>query len=26
MPLAEAQTAHRLLQDRAVFGKIVLIP
>lgn len=26
MPLAEAQAAHRLLQDRAVFGKIVLIP
>jgi NADPH:quinone reductase-like Zn-dependent oxidoreductase len=26
MPLAEAQAAHRLLQDRAVFGKIVLTP
>lgn len=26
MPLAEAQAAHRLLQDRAIFGKIVLIP
>ena len=26
MPLVEAQAAHRLLQDRAVFGKIVLIP
>ncbi|MGZ3406147.1 MAG: zinc-binding dehydrogenase, partial [Polyangia bacterium] len=26
MPLAEAQAAHRLLQDRGVFGKIVLTP
>ena len=26
MPLVEAQAAHRLLQDRAVFGKIVLTP
>ncbi len=26
MPLAEAQAAHRLLQDRAIFGKIVLTP
>jgi NADPH:quinone reductase-like Zn-dependent oxidoreductase len=26
MPLVEAQAAHRLLQDRAVFGKIVLVP
>lgn len=26
MPLAEAQAAHRLLESRAVFGKIVLIP
>jgi NADPH:quinone reductase-like Zn-dependent oxidoreductase len=26
MPLADAQAAHRLLQDRAVFGKIVLVP
>jgi NADPH:quinone reductase-like Zn-dependent oxidoreductase len=26
MPLAEAQAAHRLLQDRGVFGKIVLVP
>ncbi|HEX6839382.1 MAG TPA: zinc-binding dehydrogenase [Polyangia bacterium] len=26
MPLAEAQAAHRLLQDRAIFGKIVLVP
>ncbi|HEX8952722.1 MAG TPA: zinc-binding dehydrogenase [Polyangia bacterium] len=26
MPLGEAQAAHLLLQDRAVFGKIVLVP
>ncbi len=26
MPLAEAQAAHRLLQERGVFGKIVLVP
>jgi NADPH:quinone reductase-like Zn-dependent oxidoreductase len=26
MPLAEAQAAHRILQDRGVFGKIVLTP
>jgi NADPH:quinone reductase-like Zn-dependent oxidoreductase len=26
LPLAEAQTAHRLLQDRAIFGKIILTP
>jgi NADPH:quinone reductase-like Zn-dependent oxidoreductase len=26
MPLAEAQAAHRLLESRAAFGKIVLIP
>jgi NADPH:quinone reductase-like Zn-dependent oxidoreductase len=26
MPLTEAQAAHRLLQDRAIFGKIVLTP
>jgi NADPH:quinone reductase-like Zn-dependent oxidoreductase len=26
LPLAEAQAAHRLLQDRAIFGKIVLTP
>jgi len=26
MPLVEAQAAHRLLQDRAIFGKIVLVP
>jgi NADPH:quinone reductase-like Zn-dependent oxidoreductase len=26
LPLAEAQAAHRLLEERAVFGKIVLIP
>jgi NADPH:quinone reductase len=26
MPLAEARTAHRLLDDRAVFGKLVLNP
>lgn len=26
MPLVEAQAAHRLLQDRVVFGKIVLMP
>jgi NADPH:quinone reductase-like Zn-dependent oxidoreductase len=26
LPLAEAATAHRLIQDRAVFGKIVLVP
>jgi NADPH:quinone reductase-like Zn-dependent oxidoreductase len=26
MPLTEAQAAHRLLQDRGVFGKIVLTP
>jgi len=26
MPLVEAQAAHRLLQGRAIFGKIVLVP
>src|SRR5206468_1203406 len=26
MPLAEAQAAHRLLESRASFGKIVLVP
>ncbi len=26
MPLSEAQAAHRLLESRACFGKIVLIP
>jgi NADPH:quinone reductase-like Zn-dependent oxidoreductase len=26
MPLVEAQAAHRLLQERAIFGKIVLTP
>jgi NADPH:quinone reductase-like Zn-dependent oxidoreductase len=26
LPLVEAQAAHRLLQDRAVFGKVVLTP
>jgi NADPH:quinone reductase-like Zn-dependent oxidoreductase len=26
MPLAEAQAAHRILQDRGIFGKIVLVP
>jgi NADPH:quinone reductase-like Zn-dependent oxidoreductase len=26
MPLAAAQAAHRILQDRGIFGKIVLVP
>jgi NADPH:quinone reductase-like Zn-dependent oxidoreductase len=26
LPLAEAATAHRLLEDRAAFGKVVLVP